>query len=234
MKFKSLEHYRIDPLRFLLLLLLLSLLGGAVVSLVTKDILGSDSWVIGVITAGAAGYLVASEPRRKLDTVSLWQAREAPVVAASAAVSLRATGSNSRALMLLRCDEEELAGTLEDAKRMVLLGHAPKETIVESAAEIASESVSEALLSMVSRDAASIEDVGDELESVFAASSLGDETKVPVFIAVSFFAPIMLLLFAVLTRSTTPQELGEIVVLELIILNIAFAFSSRERRRLRT
>ena len=134
--------------------------------------------------------------------------------------------------MLLRCDEEELVGTLEDAKRMVLLGHAPKETIVESAAQIASESVSEALLSMVSRDAASIEDAGDELESVFAASSMGDETKVPVFIAVSFFAPIMLLLFAVLTRSTTPQGLAELVVLELIILNIAFAFSSRERRRL--
>ena len=168
-----------------------------------------------------------------MDTVSLWQAREAPVVAASAAVSLRATGSNSRALMLLRCEEEELAGTLERAKRMVLLGHAPKETIVESAAEIASESVSEALLSMVSREAGSIEDVGEELESVFAATSLGDETKVPVFIAVCFFAPIMLLLFAVLTRSTTPLELGELVVLELILLNIAFAFSSRERRRLR-
>ena len=55
----------------------------------------------------------------------------------------------------------------------------------------------------------------------------------PVFIAVCFFAPIMLLLFAVLTRSTTPLELGELVVLELILLNIAFAFSSRERRRLR-
>ena len=75
--------------------------------------------------------------------------------------------------------------------------------------------------------------MGEELESVFAATSLGDETKVPVFIAVCFFAPIMLLLFAVLTRSTTPLELGELVVLELILLNIAFAFSSRERRRLR-
>jgi len=233
MKFNSLEHYRINPLRFLLLLLLLSLSGGAAVSLITGDILGSDSWIIGALTAAATGYLVASEPRRKLDTVSLWQAREAPVVAASAAVSLRATGSNSRALMLLRCDEEELAGTLERAKRMVLLGHAPKETILQSAAEIASESVSEALLSMVSREAGSIEDLGDELESVFAATSLGDETNVPVFIAVCFFAPIMLLLFAVLTRSTTPLELAELVVLELILLNIAFAFSSRERRRLR-
>ena len=233
MKFNSLEHYRINPLRFLLLLLLLSLSGGAAVSAVTRDILGSDSWIIGALTAAAMAYLVGSEPRRKLDTVSLWQAREAPVVAASAAVSLRATGSNSRALMLLRCEEEELAGTVEHAKRMVLLGHAPKETIVESAAEIASDSVSEALLSMVSREAGSIEDVGDELESVFAATSLGDETKVPVFIAVCFFAPIMLLLFAVLTRSTTPLELGELVLLELILLNIAFAFSSRERRRLR-
>ena len=233
MKFTSLEHYRINPLRFLLLLLLISLLGGAAVSFTTRDILGPDSWILGALFACATGYLVASEPRRKLDTVSLWQAREAPVVAASAAVSLRATGSNSRALMLLRCDEEELARTLEDAKRNVLLGHAPRETIVESAAEIASESVSEALLAMVSRDAGSIEDVGDELESVFAATSLGDETKVPVFIAVCFFAPIMLLLFAVLTRSTTPLELAEVVVLELILLNIAFAFSSRERRRLR-
>ena len=233
MKFNSLEHYRISPLRFLLLILLISLSGGAALTLITRDILGSDSWIIGALTATATAYLVATEPRRKLDTVSLWQAREAPVVAASAAVSLRATGSNSRALMLLRCEEEELAGTLEHAKRMVLLGHAPKETIVESAAGIASESVSEALLSMVSREAGSIEDVGEELESVFAATSLGDETKVPVFIAVCFFAPIMLLLFAVLTRSTTPLELGELVVLELILLNIAFAFSSRERRRLR-
>src|SRR3989475_3581692 len=151
MKFNSLEHYRINPLRFLLLRLLLSLSGRAAVSVVTRDILGSDSWIIGALTAAATAYLVGSEPRRKLDTVSLWQAREAPVVAASAAVSLRATGSNSRALMLLRCEEEELAGTLERAKRMVLLGHAPKETTGWSAEYVASDSVSEALLSMVSR-----------------------------------------------------------------------------------
>src|SRR2546422_3126866 len=153
MKFNSLEHYRINPLRFLLLLLLLSLSGGAAVSAVTRDILGSDSWIIGALTAAAMAYLVGSEPRRKLDTVSLWQAREAPIVAASAAVSLRATGSNLRALLFVKCGGEEIAGTLEVAKRMVLLGHPPKETIGESAAEIASESGSETLLSMVSRGA---------------------------------------------------------------------------------
>ncbi len=232
MKFNSLEHYRIGPLRLLLLLLLLSLATGATVSLATRDLVGSQSWVIGALSAVATGYLVASEPRRKLDLVSLWQAREAPVIAASAAVSLRATGSNSRALMLLRCDEEEFAKVLEGAKRRVLLGYAPRETIVGCAGDIASESLSEALLSMVTREAGSIEDAGEELESVFAATSLGEETKVPVFIAVCFFAPMMLLLFAVLSRSTTPLELGELVFLELIVLNLAFAFSSRERRRL--
>src|SRR2546426_9570967 len=133
MKFNSLEHYRINPLRFLLLLLLLSLSGGAAVSAVTRDILGSDSWIIGALTAAAMAYLVGSEPRRKLDTVSLWQAREAPVVAASAAGSLRATRSNARALLHLRREGGQRAGALVHVKRLVLLGHAPKGTIREHA-----------------------------------------------------------------------------------------------------
>ncbi len=232
MKFGSLDHYRIDPSRFLILTLLLSLASGIGVSLATKDILGSDSWIMGALSAVVVGYLVASEPGRSLDVVSLWQAREAPVIAATSGVGLRATGSASRALLLLGCEEGELSATLEDVKRRVLLGHTPKATIVESLGGIASYSASRALLSMVTREAGSIEDGGEELEGVLATTSLVEETKVPFFIAVCFFAPIMLFLFAMLSRSTTPLELGELVVLDLTVVNIAFALSSRERRRL--
>ncbi len=232
MRNRPLEYYGIDFRRFIVLILLLSLGSGIGVSLATKDVLGSESWIAGALVAVVAGYLVASEPGRCLDVVSLWQAREAPVIAASAGVGLSATGSTSRALLLLGCEEGELSERLEDAKRSVLLGHPPKETVLKSSGGIASDSASRALVSMVTREAKSIEDGGDELESVLATTSLVEETKVPIFIAVSFFAPIMLLLFAMLSRSTTPPELGELVVLELIAVNVAFALSSRERRRL--
>ncbi len=233
MKLSSWDHYHINNAKFLALAGMLSVLGGTGVYLVTRDVLGDESGIVGLVAAIAMCYLVLSEPSREFETVSLRQAREAPIIAASAAVSLEATGSRARALMLLSSEEQELAAALDEIRRMILLGHAPTEAILKYGTEMASESASQALLSTATSNPGSIEDEGRELEDVFAASSLGEETKVPVFIAACFFAPIMLLLYAILTHSTTPIDLAELVALEVVVLNLTFAFSSQERRKLR-
>ena len=233
MKLSSWEHYQVDKAKFLAIACAFSVLGGAGVYLVTRDVLGEESGIFGVIAAVATCYLVLSEPSREFETVSLWQAREAPMIAASAAVSLEATGSRARALMLLSSEEQEFADALEEMRRMILLGHGATEVILKLSSEMASDSASQTLLSMTANNPSTIEDEGRELESLLAASSLGEETKVPVFIAVCFFGPIMLLLFAVLTHSTSPIDLVELIALEIIILNLTLAFSSRERRKLR-
>ncbi len=233
MKLSSWEHYHINSAKFLVLAGMLSALGGTGVYLATRDVLGEESGIVGVIASVATCFLVLSEPGREFETVSLLQAREAPIIAASAAVSLEATGSRARALMLLSSEERELATTLDEIRRMILLGHRPTEAILKYGTELASDSASQALLSTATSNPGSIEDEGRELEDVFAASSLGEETKVPVFIAACFFAPIMLLLYAILTHSTTPIDLAELVALEVVILNFTFAFSSQEKRKLR-
>jgi len=210
----------------------ISISSGALVYLTTRDVLGEASGVLVVAVSAIACYLILSEPGREFETVSLWQAREAPLLAASAAVSLEATGSRAKTILLLRSEEEELAKVLEETKRMVLLGHAPSVVVSNNCSRIASEAASRALLSISTSDPGGIEDEGREVDSVYAASSLGEETKVPIFIAVCFFTPVMLILFAVMTHRTMPADLAELLALQFVILNLALAFSSLDRRRL--
>jgi hypothetical protein len=48
------------------------------------------------------------------------------------------------------------------------------------------------------------------------------ETRFPVFMTVTFFTPIMLLLYAVFSHFTSPQRIVELVALEVVILDLAF------------
>jgi len=120
---------------------------------------------------------------------------------------------------------------LADIKRRILLGYPPTEAIVENSRKIASESGAQALISLATHNSTITDDQGSEAESSVAAAALGEETKTPIFIAVCFFAPIMLLLFAIIGHKTGPLDLAELVTLQAIILNLAFAISSRERAR---
>ena len=81
------------------------------------------------------------------------------------------------------------------------------------------------LNSAVGVDRARVEEGSDELDGILGASGLDDETKLPLLIAVAFFLPIMLMLFAAMTKGTGPAAIGGLVVLEIVVLDITLAIS---------
>ena len=64
------------------------------------------------------------------------------------------------------------------------------------------------------------------------ASLSKEETKFPVFLTISFFLPIMLMLLAALGHHTDPVAMVSLTFLELVVLDLALALSSTERKRL--
>jgi hypothetical protein len=71
-----------------------------------------------------------------------------------------------------------------------------------------------------------------ELDGIQSSSALGEETKVPVFVAVSFFTPIMLVLFSALTKNTGVFALLSVLFLQIILLDLVYTISSAERQLL--
>jgi hypothetical protein len=90
---------------------------------------------------------------------------------------------------------------------------------------IFSESVRTVLNSVVSVDRGNVESGNDELDGILNSTSLDEETKMPLLMAVSFFLPIMLMLFAAMTKNTGPVAVVALVVLEVVILDIVLSIS---------
>jgi hypothetical protein len=96
--------------------------------------------------------------------------------------------------------------------------------------KVLSESTRSVLHSVVGMDGSRVEDGSDELEGMLNANGLDQETKLPVLIAVSFFLPIMLMLFAAMTKQTGPVAMGALFVLEVVILDLTLAISGEPAR----
>ena len=71
-----------------------------------------------------------------------------------------------------------------------------------------------------------------EAKGVASALALADESKLPVFVTVCFFTPILLLLLASFSSIWDPWSLAELLALQLVVLDIAFYLCSGERRQL--
>lgn len=150
---------------------------------------------------------------------------------AATAVDLKATGSAGRTVLLMEAAEAELRKCLEEAKRGVLLGCPPEAAVNDACSRISHQAISNGLLSVLASKR-EVPEEGEDAESMVSYASLAEETKVPLFIAVSFFAPIMLLLLVLLGGQETFRAIAEVVALDIIILDVAFTFSAAERRRL--
>jgi hypothetical protein len=79
--------------------------------------------------------------------------------------------------------------------------------------------------SVVGVDKARVEEGGDELDGILTSSGLDEETKLPLLIAVAFFLPIMMMLFAAMTKVTGQEAIGALVVLEVVVLDLTLAIS---------
>lgn len=188
---------------------------------------GPASTFLGAVAACGVSYIVFTAPRRSIDRASFDQTVEAPSFAAASNIYLSSTCSRSKTLLLLRAEEPYLSSFLLRVKKKVLLGHdapaATRDCMPQN--YLFSESIRGVLNSIVGLSRTRVEEGGEELDAILSSSGLDEETKLPVFISVAFFLPIMLMLFSAMAKQITPLALGALFVLEAIILDIVLAVS---------
>lgn len=197
--------------------------------LVLGSVLGQATGPTEIVVALLVLYIVLSTPRRLVDEQRVGQARESVLLSVASNACMNATGSRPRTLMLLRANEEELKRTLTEIGRSVLLG-----TKVENAVERASRRLASYSAAAALRGTATLRprtaDVGDqEVRGLMSSSELSRETRLPMFMTVCFFAPIMLLLYAVFTHIYSPDGLAELAAFGFIVIDLAFYLAASDR-----
>lgn len=232
MKSRSWEALGLDPRRMAVAVVLLALTVGASVTVAAYHFLGELALVLGPVVALGSGYAAAALPRRSIEGSALRQARESPALAAAASVYLQSTGSKSKTLLMLKSEEPRLSAILEELRRTTLLGIDPADSYRRLGGRAESESASRILGSVVGAQGERLADEGEELEGMVSASLSREETKFPVFLTISFFLPIMLMLLAAIGRHTSLVDMVSLTFLEIVVLDLALTLSSTERGRL--
>ena len=229
MRSDALEHYGVSPLR-------LAGVGGALSSaavagawLVTGGVLGQAGPEVMLVLGALVFYIVCSTPRRLQDRERIAQARESVLLSASAKACLGATGSKSKALAVLHPRDPSLAAAVTDAERRVLLGIRVEEALEEASRKLSSYSAESTLQGIARLRSAAFDGGDEETRGLTSSGELSRETKLPMFMTVCFFAPIMLLLYAVFARVYDPVSLSELAALEFILVDVAFYLSAPDR-----
>lgn len=228
MRVESWEQLGLDQARALAFVVAVAATFFLVVVLVGRQLhIGSVSVVLGVMASATSGYLAFTAPRRRVRTAAFQQTLEAPSFAASSNIYLKTTASRSKTFLMLRAEEPLLRSFLAEVRRNLLLGYDASSAAQEARPQsrLFSESVRTVVNSVVGVDSTRVEEGSDELDGILNSSGLDEETKLPLFIAVSFFLPIMLMLFAAMTKGTGPAAIGALVVLEVVVLDLALAVS---------
>ncbi|HXW37267.1 MAG TPA: hypothetical protein VEJ36_05135 [Nitrososphaerales archaeon] len=229
MRLASFDAYELDASRMVELSLGVAGACGVTIYLASGSVLGADGPLLSVILSAVVFYLVMTTPRRLLQMESLVQSRQAPLLASSCASNFEASHSRAKALLLLPHVGGRLEHILTEAKKQVLLGRSVPDSLEFVRTRATSRSVRTLLVSLARTDPRSLEEKGDESRGLFREFRLSEETKVPLFMAVSFFSPIMLTLLAVLARFADPREYAGLATLEVAVLDICFYYSLSER-----
>ncbi len=225
---KSWEQMGLDRSRAIAFALMVGAAFFVLVFLVGLELhVGSLSAVLGAMAGAGASYLVSTAPKRAVEMAAFHQTLEAPSLAASSNIYLKSTSSRSKTFLMLRAEEPRLRSFLAEVRRQVLLGYDAAAAMHDAGPQgrVFSESVRTVLDSAVGVDGARVEEGGDELDAILNSGGLEDETKLPLLIAVSFFLPIMLMLFAAMTKGTGPVTIVALFVLEIVVLDITMAIS---------
>jgi len=230
-KVASWEHYGLNPWRIVLLGCTSGGAGGLAVYYLTFGILGNGAVELGAIISLVLAYLILSFPKRLFDSASLSQSREAPVLAVMGSANAEATRSRTRTMLFLTSGEPSVSWVLASIRRRILLGFTPASAVEQVEDRIASYSTKN-LLRLLATRPSEVPEGGEESQGITHSSQLGEESKTPLFTAIAFFTPIMLLLLVIFSHISDPVSLGEVVALEVVLLDLGLYFSSAERRRL--
>ncbi|MGD0637587.1 MAG: hypothetical protein ABSA72_06070 [Nitrososphaerales archaeon] len=232
MKSRAWEALDLDERRMVAAVVAVAAVVGSAVLVATYSLLGDLAVVLGAVVALGSGYALAALPRRSIERSALQQAGESPALAAAASVYLQSSGSKSKTVLMLRSDEPRLAFLLDELRRGTLLGFDPADTYERLGGRAESESASKILGSVVRAQGDRLADEGEELEGMVRSSLSKEETKFPVFLTISFFLPIMLMLLAAIGHHTDLVAIVSLTFLEVVILDLALSISSTERKRL--
>ena len=211
----------VDPLRLVALGGAISFAAGAVVWLLLGDLMGAATLEVDIVCAALVFYVVVSAPRRIMDARRISQSREAVFLATVSAASAQVVGSRNRVIIMLRSRDEEIDRALAGVRKALFLGFSAEEATLKASSRLASYSASNALR-RAGLPSASMSEGGEETHGLEISGQMAAETKLPVFMTAAFFTPIMLLLYAVFSHITEPQQLVELVALEVILLDLAF------------
>ena len=228
MRIRSWELVDIDPRRGVVFVAVVAACFFTLVSVAGFLLaMGPAAILLGLLACCAACYLVSTGPKRLVRLSALRQTTEAPSFAAASNIYLASTSSKSKTLLMLSAEEPRLKSLLAEVRRKVLLGFDARSAVSSASPErrVFSESVKTAVDAVVGAGRARLEEGSDELEGLLSSAGLDDETKLPVFMAVAFFLPIMLMLFAAVAKQTAPVSVGALAVLEVVILDIALGVS---------
>ncbi len=229
MRFASLDHFRISPWRIGAVGAAAAGGSGLSTELVLGDSVGQARVAIALIVAALVLYIVLSTPRRLLDAQRVSQARESPLLSASASACLAVTGSRPRTLILLRSRDQALADSLRDTGRRVLLGASVEGAVAGSVGALASYSAAASLRALAAFTPKAVAQGDEEMRGIVSSAELSRETKIPMLTTVCFFAPILLILYAVFSRSYGAVQLGELASLEFIAIDLAFYLCAADR-----
>jgi hypothetical protein len=229
MRFASFEAFGISIWRMLLVGIAASTLGGLGLWLALGSALGEAKLATLLVVAALIFYVTVSSPRRLFDHQRVSQARESLPLSAAAQACLEVTGSRSKTLMLVRPKEQALSAAVKEAARRILLGIRVEAAVGESSHHLASYSAASVLQSVAAANARGFAGGDEESRGLAVSTELSMETKLPIFMTVCFFAPIMMVLYAVFTHTYQPEQLIELGTLEFAVVDLAYYLSAADR-----
>ncbi len=226
MRFRSLEKFGLSPLRLCVVAGLASAGSSALFTVVVGGALGGATAEVEAIVAATAAYIILSTPKRLLSAAALSQAREALILSAASVACMRVTGSRSRTFLMLDSRDEGVSQALGDIKRRLLLGEDSGQAARRAVEGLSSYSAGSVLTSLATARQDRSYEEGEEASGLEQYSELAQETRLPVFLAVCFFTPIMLLLYLMFAGVSDPVSLAELFGFEVIVLDLTFYLCS--------
>jgi hypothetical protein len=224
-KSRSLERLQVSPWKLVGIAVVASISAGLAARLATGDVLGRASVGFEVAISGLVFYITVSTPGRLAVAARLAQAREAVLLSALAGACVGITGSKVKTFFVLESNESEVEAALRRIRQRILLGAAVGAAAREGARGLVSDSVADALKHVAALSFDSPEDRGEETEGLAESDQLSHETKLPILMTACFFTPILLLLYALFSGTTTALGLTELIALQVLVLDLVYYLS---------
>jgi len=229
MRFTSYDRFAVSPWRIVGVGAAGSFTAALLIRALVGDALGEAETPTLLVLAALVFYIVVSTPRRLADRQRVVQARESLLLSAAAIACLKVTGSRPKTLLLLRPREAALDTAVKEAGRRVLLGTKVAAAIADCSQKLTSYSAAVALRNLASMHPRDFDASDEETRGLANLAELSMETKLPIFMTVCFFLPIMLVLYAVFSHTYDAARLAELTAFEFVVVDLAFYFSSAER-----